>query len=71
MKKKGEPLAAKDLCKVKIGPLAKKYGCSAGYVKMVLNGTRSGYSCLARMVLKDAQDIVSIYGRDTSEIIDW
>lgn len=43
--------------------LANKYGCSREYVEKVRK--TGGQSVLAKKILKDAEDIESIYSRDT------
>lgn len=52
----------KDL---KVPALARKYKCSDDYVRRVLKGDREHNSILARSIMKDAIDTLSIVERET------
>ena len=53
----------KDL---KVPALARKYKCSDDYVRRVLKGEREHNSVLAKSIVKDAIDTLSIVERETS-----
>lgn len=55
---------------VKTPALARKHDCSDVYVRCVLTGKRDARSDLARMILKDANDIVAIYERNTGKMLE-
>lgn len=69
MIKNQKNLSKDTLKKVKTLALAEKHHCSDVYVRCVLSGTRRGNSHLAQLILKDANDIVSIFERDTDRLI--
>lgn len=69
MRKNLRTLTKSELKKVKILALAKKHDCSEVYVRCVLNGSRAANSELAKMILKDALDIIQIMDRDTMKVI--
>lgn len=50
---------------LKYSPLAEKYKCSVGYVRMVLLGERVSNTVKAQKILRDAQDILDILERET------
>ncbi|MBB4034854.1 hypothetical protein GGR21_000741 [Dysgonomonas hofstadii] len=50
---------------LKYSPLAEKYGCSVGYVRMVLLGERVSDSVRAQKILRDAVDMLEILERET------
>ncbi len=51
---------------LKYSPLAEKYGCSVGYVRMVLlGGERVSDSVRAQKILRDAVDMLEILERET------
>lgn len=56
----------KDL---KVPALARKYKCSDDYVRRVLKGDREHNSVLARSIMKDAIDTLSIVERETQVTI--
>lgn len=56
----------KDL---KVPALARKYKCSDDYVRRVLKGNREHNSVLARSIMKDAIDTLSIVERETQVTI--
>ena len=58
-------LSREEIKMIKTPALAAKHNCSDVYVRSVLIGTRACKSLLARMILKDACDILKIFGRDT------
>lgn len=69
MVKKTKILDKDKIKKVKTPALAEKHSCSDVYVRCVLSGTRRANSQLAQLILKDANDIVSILERDTKKVI--
>ena len=58
-------LSKEDLRKIKYAPLAEKYDCSVGYVRMVLLGEREQNTVRSRKVLQDALDMIDIINRET------
>ncbi len=67
MAKKLKLLTRESVKMVKTPALAQKHNCSDVYVRCVLTGTRGAKTELARMILKDANDIVAIYERNTGK----
>jgi len=70
MGKKLKEISKENLKMVKTPALARKHNCSDVYVRCVLTGARSANTALAKMILKDANDIIAIYERDTSRLIE-
>lgn len=61
--------AKEDIKMVKTSALANKHKCSEVYVRCVLTGTRAANSELAQTILKDANDIVAIFERETRTMV--
>jgi hypothetical protein len=59
-------LTKEDIGRIKYAPLAEKYRCSVGYVRMVLLGERERNTVRSRKVLKDALDMIEILNRETT-----
>ena len=68
MAKKLKLLTKEAVKMVKTPALAQKHNCSDVYVRCVLTGTRKAKSELAQLILKDANDILAIYERNTSRV---
>lgn len=68
MAKKLKLLTRETVKMVKTPALAQKHNCSDVYVRCVLTGTRKAKSELAKLILKDANDIVAIYERNTGRV---
>lgn len=54
-----------DVKDLKVPALARKYKCSDDYVRRVLKGNREHNSILAKSIVQDAIDTLSIVGRET------
>ncbi|WP_165023709.1 MULTISPECIES: hypothetical protein [unclassified Dysgonomonas] len=58
-----------ELSELKLSSIAKKHGCTTGYVRHVLTGVRERKSVLAQKIVKDVMDMVEILERETKIMV--
>lgn len=70
MRKKFRELTKEEIKLIKTSALAEKHKCSDVYVRCVLTGARAAKTALAKLILRDAHDVLAIYNRDTSKLME-
>lgn len=70
MRKKFKELTKEEIKLIKTSALAEKHKCSDVYVRCVLTGARAAKTPLAKLILRDASDILAIYYRDTNKLME-